>query len=160
SATLKNHNLVKRSDDKENILPEALTLISSQSLINKAIYEERIADSDTENNTEDSSDNDSKDQNNSGSEADEDLYQLALNELKWFYNNLESLCEKNDPALDKGICKFISAYKKCCLVQDTYVQLAVASFLQTCDWNAERVNSNSYRRGGKRIKVQVASTAR
>ncbi|CAG8833172.1 1347_t:CDS:2, partial [Gigaspora margarita] len=92
-ATLKNYNLIKRSNNKEDILPEALTLISLQSLlINEAIY------------------------HNSSSKADEDLYQLALNKLKWFYNNLKNLCEKNDPTINKNICKFIGAYKKCRLV--------------------------------------------
>ncbi|CAG8768319.1 4682_t:CDS:2, partial [Dentiscutata heterogama] len=72
----------------------------------------------------------------------------------------ESLFEESDPALDKSIRKFVSAYKKRRLVQDTHVRPAISSFFQTCDWNAKRTNGNSYQRGGKKIRVQVASTAR
>ena len=73
---------------------------------------------------------------------------------------MESLFKEKDPALDKSICKFVRSYKKHRSAQDTHIRLAVASFLETCDWNAGRVNGNIYQRGGKRIKVQVAAATR
>ena len=66
----------------------------------------------------------------------------------------------NDPALNNSVRRFVKLYKRHQLIQDTYVRPAVTSFLQTCDKDAGRVNNNSYRRGGKRIRVQVTSALR
>ncbi|RIB01468.1 hypothetical protein C2G38_2230722 [Gigaspora rosea] len=98
--------------------------------------------------------------NNDKSESDTDLHQLAINELRWFSNDLESLLKESDTVLDKSVFKFVKIYKKHCSMQDTHVHLAITSFLETCDWNAEQVNGNTHQRGGKKIKVQVAVAAR
>ncbi|RIB25282.1 hypothetical protein C2G38_2166260 [Gigaspora rosea] len=89
------------------------------------------------------SENDAEGYNNKD-ENDLDLHQLAINELYWLSRDLESLLEKKDPALDKGVCKFVESYKKRCSVQNTHICPAVASFLETCNCNAGQVNSNVY----------------
>ena len=66
----------------------------------------------------------------------------------------------NDPTLNNSVRRFVKLYKRHRLIQDTYVRPAVTSFLQTCDKDAGRVNNNGYRRGGKRIRVQVTSALR
>ncbi|CAG8842210.1 21837_t:CDS:2, partial [Gigaspora margarita] len=154
-ATLNNNNSVDNAinedrknnfqnfDDKENILPESLAFVSVQFLINEVISE---AESVYDNNSsdEESRGNDSTDSNTSNNEDEEGLHQLTIDEFRWFYNDLESLLEKNDSTFDKSIQKFVNAYKKRHLVQDTHIYPAIASFFQTCDWNEKRVNGKSY----------------
>ncbi|RIB03620.1 hypothetical protein C2G38_2049119 [Gigaspora rosea] len=89
-----------------------------------------------------------------------DLHQLAINELHWFSNDLESLLKEGDTALDKCVFKFVKIYKKRRFMKDTHICPAITSFLETCDWNAGRVNGNTYQRGSKRIKVQVSAAAK
>ncbi|RIB16276.1 hypothetical protein C2G38_2038702 [Gigaspora rosea] len=96
----------------------------------------------------------------SESESDTDLHQSAINKLRWFSNDLESLFKEGDTALDKSVFKFVKIYKKRRFMQNTHIRPAITSFLETCNWNAGRVNGNTYQRGGKRIKVQVAAAAR
>ncbi|RIB11514.1 hypothetical protein C2G38_2203229 [Gigaspora rosea] len=122
-------------DDKENILPESSACVSVQSLINEDISDAESA-YDNYSSDEESRSNDSID------------------------GNTKVLLEKNDSTFDKSIRKFVNAYKKCRLVQDTHIYSAIASFLQTCDWNTKRVNGKSYQRSGKRIRDQVTSSAR
>ncbi|CAG8848204.1 36146_t:CDS:2, partial [Gigaspora margarita] len=144
-ATLNNNNSVDNAinedrknnfqnfDNKENILPESLAFVSIQSLINEVISE---AESVYDNNSSDkeSRGNDSTDSNTSNNKDEEGLHQLTIDDL----------LEKNNSTFDKSIRKFVNAYKKRRLVQDTHIYLAIASFFQTCDWNEKRVNGKSY----------------
>ncbi|CAG8808792.1 42693_t:CDS:2, partial [Gigaspora margarita] len=85
------------------------------------------------------SDVDNNESNNNNSYInDTDDNENAIDKLHWFYNDLENLLEQNDHALNS----------------------AVASFLQTCGWEAGRVNGSIYKRGGKKIRVQVAAASR
>ncbi|CAG8854462.1 9231_t:CDS:1, partial [Gigaspora margarita] len=71
-----------------------------------------------------------------------------------------NLIKDDDPVFNKSVRKFIKAYKKRRLIQDTHIRPAITSFFQTCDGKADRVNGNSHQCGSKRIKVQVAAVAR
>lgn len=132
-----------------NIHPGSSAIDSSQFLNNEDINSNSGDESSNE--MDDSDDN---------SETDENLHQLTINELRWFCNDIENLIGEDDPTLHKSVRKFIKAYKKRRLMQDIHVRPAITSFFQTCEWNAKRANNNGYQRGGKRIKVQVASVAR
>ncbi|CAG8575350.1 10310_t:CDS:2 [Scutellospora calospora] len=147
-------NLHQAQIDKESVVKP--TMLTYNTLIENA----NSTDIDSgDKSTNESSINESSNDSND-SENDENLNQLTVNEFRWFYNDIENLIKENNPTFNKSVHKFIKAYKKCRLIQDTHIRPAIASFFQTCDWKENRVNSNSHQHGSKRIKVQVASVAR
>ncbi|CAG8796174.1 8023_t:CDS:2 [Gigaspora margarita] len=62
------------------------------------------------------------DNNNDESESDTDLHQSAIDELRWFSNDLESLLKEGDTALDRRVFKFVKIYKKHRSIQDTHIR--------------------------------------
>ncbi|CAG8623725.1 24763_t:CDS:2 [Gigaspora margarita] len=48
-------------------------------------------------------------------------------------NESKNLIKEDNPVFNKSVCKFIKAYKKCCLIHDMHIHPAIASFFQTCD---------------------------
>ncbi|RIB15089.1 hypothetical protein C2G38_2193248 [Gigaspora rosea] len=160
-ALIKNTNCDFNDYDKENMHPGSSAMSPSQFLNNENTADtinESINKSINESANE-SSVNESSD-NNDDSENDENLNQLTVNEFRWFYNDIENLIKEDDPAFNKSVRKFIKAYIKHCLIQDTHTRSAIASFFQTCDWKSDRVNGNSHQRCSKRVKVQVAAVAK
>ncbi|RIB17542.1 hypothetical protein C2G38_2187037 [Gigaspora rosea] len=75
-------------------------------------------------------------------------------------NNDETPLEKNDPALNNSVHKFVKSYKRRREMQDTYVCPAVTSFLHACDEDTGQNDSKNYHRCGKRIRVQVTAASR
>ncbi|RIB13331.1 hypothetical protein C2G38_2198158 [Gigaspora rosea] len=128
-ALIENTNCDFNDYDKENMHPG----------INESVNESSI--------------NESSD-NNDDSEDDENLNQLTANEFCWFYNDIENLIKEDDPAFNKSVCKFIKAYKKHRLIQDTHTRPAIASFFQTCDWKSDRVNGRP-RTGSQEITDDI-----
>ncbi|CAG8841984.1 33157_t:CDS:2, partial [Gigaspora margarita] len=146
---LTSNNSVKNNFN--NIHPGSSAIDSSQFLNNEDINsnsgDESSNEMDINSNSGDESSNE-MDDSDDNSETDENLHQLTINELRWFCNDIENLIGEDDPALHKSVRKFIKAYKKRRLMQDTHVRPAITSFFQTCEWNAKRANNNGYQRGG------------
>ncbi|CAG8487014.1 11763_t:CDS:2 [Dentiscutata heterogama] len=89
--------------------------------------------SSNESTSDNKSDSLDKNINSDASENEDNLHQLAINKLQWFYYNLEDLLKENDPTLNKSILKFVKFYKQHHCLQDTYIRSSISSFFQSCN---------------------------
>ncbi|RIB15659.1 hypothetical protein C2G38_2191891 [Gigaspora rosea] len=102
-----------------------------------------------------SSDSDSATENNGNDDSES-----IISKFQWFCHDIENLLKENDPTLNNSVRKFVKIYKLHRSKKDSYVRPAIASFLQSCNWDAGQVHGSKYHVEGKRIRVQIAASSR